>query len=68
MQVGFLRTVQLEVYNVINSIQLCRDPVGSTLPLIDRLRIIRDLAEGLAFLHSQAIVHRDVRLANGMVS
>jgi serine/threonine protein kinase len=37
------------------------------LLLVDRLRLLRDAAAGLAWAHSKDVVHRDVRLANFLI-
>ena len=38
---------------------------GNTpLPLLRRLRMLRELCDGLAYAHSQSIIHRDVKPAN----
>ena len=37
------------------------------LPIPPRLRMLRELCEGLAYAHAQGVVHRDVKPANLMV-
>ncbi|HVN17738.1 MAG TPA: protein kinase, partial [Dongiaceae bacterium] len=36
-------------------------------PLVERLRVIRRVAEALAFAHSRAVIHRDLKPQNIMV-
>jgi serine/threonine protein kinase len=38
------------------------------VPLADRVRILAQIAEGLAFAHTKGIIHRDVKPANIMVA
>ncbi len=38
------------------------------LPLVETLRIARDILEALSFAHAQGIVHRDVKPSNVMVT
>jgi eukaryotic-like serine/threonine-protein kinase len=38
------------------------------IPLPDRVRILAQVAEGLAYAHSRGVVHRDVKPANIMVT
>ena len=40
---------------------------NTPLPLLERLRLMRELADGLAFAHDEGIVHRDVKPANLIV-
>jgi serine/threonine protein kinase len=37
---------------------------GGRLPWALKVRIARDVAEGLAFLHSQGLIHRDLKTSN----
>ena len=37
------------------------------LPILPRLRMLRELCDGLAYAHAQGVVHRDVKPANLMV-
>ncbi len=37
---------------------------NTPLPLLRRLRMLRELCDGLAYAHSQSIIHRDVKPAN----
>ena len=39
-------------------------PSGTALPLLQRLKIVGELAAGLHCLHSHAILHRDLKPAN----
>jgi serine/threonine-protein kinase len=41
---------------------------AATIPLADRVRILAQISEGLAFAHSRGVVHRDVKPANIMVT
>lgn len=38
------------------------------LPWITRLQIAIDVVEGIRYLHSQGLVHRDIKLKNVLVS
>ena len=40
---------------------------GSTLSLVDKLEIVRQVCEGLSYAHSKGVVHRDIKPANIMV-
>ena len=37
------------------------------IPMADRVRVLRDIALGLAFAHSRGVVHRDLKPGNVMV-
>ena len=55
----FIEGVQLQVYLARN---------GGKLPVGERLRVIRHIAEGLAAMHKRHVVHRDVKPQNILVS
>jgi serine/threonine protein kinase len=38
------------------------------IPMADRVRVLRDIALGLAFAHSRGVVHRDIKPANILVT
>ncbi len=40
---------------------------GSNLSLVDKLEIVRQVCEGLAYAHQKGVVHRDIKPANVMV-
>jgi Tol biopolymer transport system component/tRNA A-37 threonylcarbamoyl transferase component Bud32 len=40
----------------------------SQLPLLEAVRILRDIADGLAYAHEQGVVHRDIKPENVMLS
>jgi serine/threonine-protein kinase len=38
------------------------------IPLADRVRVLGDIAQGLAYAHSRGVVHRDIKPANILVT
>ncbi len=40
---------------------------GSPMPLVEKLDIVRQVCDGLAYAHSKGVVHRDIKPANVMV-
>jgi hypothetical protein len=40
----------------------------AAIPLADRVRVMVDIAEGIAYAHSRGVVHRDIKPANILVT
>lgn len=53
-------------YLLVTSKLFCLPKAGLTLET--RLQIALDVVEGIRFLHSQGLVHRDIKLKNVLVS
>lgn len=51
---------------LVTSEPFCLPKAGLTLRT--RLQIALDVVEGIRFLHSQGLVHRDIKLKNVLVS
>lgn len=41
--------------------------INSTVEVIDRLRILRDVSSGMEYLHFRKVVHGDLRAANILI-
>lgn len=53
-------------FNIYSQAFLCLSQAG--LSLRERLQIALDVVEGIRFLHSQGLLHRDIKLKNVLVS